>query len=159
MTPRPMDAFSNFAIDFAASAFAESYSRCGLISCPNSVRCVKLCPCRSSGIGLAVSQILGVRGARLLLIGRQPDPVAAAAARTGAAKVHGRAADVTTEEGFVTILAAARETEHGKSDIPANYVTKLAPRPNSLHLGDRSGTCAVRWWHCRLGDAAPWCSG
>ena len=142
---------------FVTSAFAESCSRCGLISHPKSVRCVKLCSRRNSGIGLAVAQIPGGWARDTLLIGRRPDPVAAAAAQIGDAKAHGRAADVTTEEGYVTVLAAAREAGHGKSDIPAHYVTKLAPRPNSLHPGERSGTCGVRRWHCSLGDTALWC--
>jgi hypothetical protein len=47
----------------------------------------------------------------------------------------------------------------GKSRIPARYVTKSVPRPNSLHPGERSGTCGVRRWHRSLGDTAPWCSG
>jgi hypothetical protein len=74
------------------------------------------------------------------------------------------AADVTTKEVYVTMPAAAREVRHAigacrNSDLSAHYVTMLAPRPNSLHLGERSGTCAVLWWHYSLRDTALSCSG
>src|SRR6266404_4915123 len=49
------------------------------------------------------------------------------------------------------VLGVCRE-----SAIPPHRVTKSASPPNSL--GERSGTCEVRWWLCSLGDTAPWCS-
>jgi hypothetical protein len=75
------------------------------------------------------------------------------------------AADLAGDAALAaTIPAAAREARHavgapGKSDISAHYVTKSAPRPNSLHPDERSGTCAVQRWHCGLRDTAPWCGG
>jgi hypothetical protein len=74
-------------------------------------------------------------------------------------------ADAALDAALATsIPGAAREARHavgarGKSDIPAHYVTKSAPRPNSLHPGERSGSCEVRRWLCGLGDTVQWCSG
>jgi len=65
----------------------------------------------SSGIGLALAQALGAKGARLLLTGRRPEPLEAAASQLRSAGVdaYAVAADVTTEEGRAATLAAARE--------------------------------------------------
>lgn len=65
----------------------------------------------SSGIGLALAQALGAKGARLLLTGRRPEPLEAAASQLRSAGVdaYAVAADVATEDGRAATLAAARE--------------------------------------------------
>jgi len=65
----------------------------------------------SSGIGLALAQVLGAKGARLLLTGRRPEPLEAAASQLQSAGVdaYAVAADVTTEDGRAATLTAARE--------------------------------------------------
>ena len=65
----------------------------------------------SSGIGFAIAEALGAKGARLLLTARRPGPLQAAVDRLTAAGIeaHGLPADVATGPGRAETLAAARE--------------------------------------------------
>src|SRR3546814_11692506 len=55
----------------------------------------------SSGIGLALAQVLLAKGAKVAISGRRPEVVAEAvrSLQTGSAEIHGTVADVATAEG------------------------------------------------------------
>src|SRR3546814_17480141 len=63
----------------------------------------------SSGIGLALAQVLLAKGAKVAISGRRPEVVAEAvrSLQTGSAEIHGTVADVATAEGRAATLAPA----------------------------------------------------
>jgi len=63
----------------------------------------------SSGIGLALAQVLLAKGAKLAISGRRPEAVAEAvrSMQTGSAKIHGIVADIATAEGRDATLEQA----------------------------------------------------
>jgi uncharacterized oxidoreductase len=63
----------------------------------------------SSGIGLALAQVLLAKGAKVAITGRRPKAVAEAvrSLQTGSAEVHGIVADVATDEGLAATLVHA----------------------------------------------------
>ena len=65
----------------------------------------------SSGIGLALAQALGAKGARLLLTARKAENLdkAVSALKAAGVEAHAAAADVSTEAGRAATLAAARD--------------------------------------------------
>ena len=69
----------------------------------------------SSGIGLAIAEALIAKGAKVVITGRRPDVLSAAAAKlqTGDAVVSGVAANVATPEGRATTLERAIEALGG----------------------------------------------
>jgi len=75
----------------------------------------------SSGIGLALAQILLAKGAKVAISGRRPGVVAEAvrSLQTGSAEIHGVVADVATAEGRAATLEQAL-TALGGLDILVN---------------------------------------
>src|SRR3954447_8716327 len=65
----------------------------------------------SRGCGRGTAEALAAEGARVVLVGRQPDIVAAATdeIRSSGGTVHGVASDMTTETGVAEILDQTRE--------------------------------------------------
>src|SRR3546814_1607739 len=63
----------------------------------------------SSGIGLALAQVLLAKGAKVAISGRRPEVVAEAvrSLQTGSAENHGTVADVATAEGRAATLEQA----------------------------------------------------
>ena len=76
----------------------------------------------SSGIGFAIAEALGAKGARLLLTARRPGPLQAAVDRLTAAGIeaHGLPANVATGPGRAETLAAARERLGGRDVLINN---------------------------------------
>jgi short-subunit dehydrogenase len=75
----------------------------------------------SSGIGLALAQVLLAKGAKVAISGRRPEVVAEAvrSLQTGSAEIHGIVADVATAEGRAATLEQALAALGGL-DILAN---------------------------------------
>ena len=75
----------------------------------------------SSGIGLATAQAMAAAGSRVFITGRRAEVVAAAVdqLRSGGAAAEGVAADVATDSGRATTLAAGLE-KLGGLDILVN---------------------------------------
>ena len=71
-----------------------------------------------TGLGLAMAQCLVAAGARVTLVGRQPEPLAAACAQLGASAA-GVAADITDPERLATLVPEA-EAGHGPLTILIN---------------------------------------
>ena len=71
----------------------------------------------SSGIGFATAQVLGARGARLVVSGRRQDRVdaAVAALRQSGADAAGIAADVATQDGRARTLDHAVKSLGGST--------------------------------------------
>lgn len=88
----------------------------------------------SSGIGLALAQALGAKGARLLLTGRRRGLVeeAAAALRASNVDAHAVSADVATEEGRAATMAAARQRLGGIDVLVNNAGGVRAGRLESM---------------------------
>src|SRR3546814_1176805 len=63
----------------------------------------------SSGIGLALAQVLLAKGAKVAISGRRPEVVAEAvrSLQTGSAEIHGIVADVATAESRAATLEQA----------------------------------------------------
>ncbi|MDY0884094.1 SDR family NAD(P)-dependent oxidoreductase [Dongia soli] len=63
----------------------------------------------SSGIGLALAQVLAAKGAKVAISGRRPEVIAEAVRylQTGSAEIHGIIADVATAEGRAATLEQA----------------------------------------------------
>src|SRR4051794_9712408 len=74
----------------------------------------------SRGIGLAIAQALVARGDRVLITGRNAEPLAAAAAELGGATLHlaGKAHDPAHQREAVTLAVA----EFGRVDYLVNNV-------------------------------------
>jgi NAD(P)-dependent dehydrogenase (short-subunit alcohol dehydrogenase family) len=75
----------------------------------------------SSGIGLAVSRMLGEEGFNVTMAARRPEKLEAAVAELAAEglSVHGVAADVADEEQIQNVVADHRE-RHGRLDVLVN---------------------------------------
>ena len=71
-----------------------------------------------TGLGLAMAQCLVAAGARVTLVGRRPEPLAAACAQLGASAA-GVAADITDPERLATLVPEA-EAGHGPLTILIN---------------------------------------
>ena len=91
----------------------------------------------TKGIGAAVADELLTLGASVLLVARTEADVTGAIAtrreRHGAARVHGMAADVTTEKGRGALLAAAEESLGGLDILVNNVGTNI--RKPSIDYG------------------------
>ncbi len=70
----------------------------------------------NSGIGLAVAQGLVDEGARVVIVGRNAETVAASAARLGAA-AHGIVADTSSLADLDRVIEATREFGGGRIDV------------------------------------------
>jgi short-subunit dehydrogenase len=75
----------------------------------------------SSGIGFAIAQVMVAKGATIFVTGRRSDVLAKAIdqLRENGGRVDGVAADVTTDQGRLTTLKAARE-KMGGLDVLVN---------------------------------------
>lgn len=84
----------------------------------------------SSGIGLAIARMLGSEGYRLTIMANRPKRLEAAARslREEGLEVHARAADVTSEEEVVNLMAEHREV-HGRLDVLVNNAGAGAVQP------------------------------
>lgn len=81
----------------------------------------------SRGIGLAIAQVLAAEGARVTLVGRNPDTLVAAAGQVGhGSRAH--AADVT-DQAAVTAALAAIARESGPVDILVNNAGGTDSKP------------------------------
>ena len=103
----------------------------------------------SSGIGLALAQVLLAKGAKVAISGRRPEVVAEAvrSLQTGSAEIHGIVADVATAEGRAATLEQALAALGGLDILVNNAGGVRAGRrenmPGSRASGhDRRQSCA-----------------
>ena len=106
----------------------------------------------STGIGLATARLLARRGARVFLIARRADRLAAATAEVAAAgEAACRAADVADHEALVAALDEAERTFGPASGLVANAGTGGAFAPLSAYDDDlfesvlRTNLTSVFW--------------
>ena len=110
----------------------------------------------SRGCGRGISEVLAAEGAAVIFSGRNPDAVAAteAAIRSGGGKAAGVVADMTTRDGALSIVRAARErfddpdilVVNSPGAVPflpqdftnlpslSNFATRALPRPSATNM-------------------------